>query len=193
MDAGPTTVGKKVSHYDRILVGETLRMAHHYIFPGLQSPRGPAKSEEPHLRYNQEFVPRENPDSPALRSYEPVVRSYQLSDHLPVLMQWEGLSIGTWNMENHNPATDSVLVDAYTKVLSLFSVLAVQELKAVPTNGTYDKSWSVSDDLRGERLGFAYNSRDVTLAECRLINFTQQRSAFACIFRGVKTKKVYDA
>ncbi len=44
-------------------------------------------------------------------------------------------------MENHNPATDLVLVNAYIAVVSLFSVLAVQELKVVPTDGMYGKSW----------------------------------------------------
>lgn len=185
LDAGPTTPAKtKTAHYDHILVSETLRMPHHYVFPGLLAANGPVKSSDLEKPYGGEFYSRDNPAAAVLREYEPQVRSSQLSDHLPVQIDWSGLKVGTWNMLNHRPGVNKALDPVYTKVLKLFSVLAVQELLAPPTANLYGRDWVVSSMTFGERLGFAYNSADVKLAGCGELDLSayEERNGFACAF-----------
>lgn len=95
LDAGPTTPSKTTnSHYDHVLVSESLRMPHHYHFPNRKGmPNGPQKSSDLEKPYGEHFFP--NDKTAALRMYETKVRSYQLSDHLPVQVVWVRLNIGT--------------------------------------------------------------------------------------------------
>ncbi len=203
LDAGPTTVAKRKSHYDRILVSETLRLPHHYIYPGWKTAAGPTQSIELHEPYSQKFNQKDDPKFLRSRRYKPVVRSYELSDHLPVQMSWEGLNIGTWNMGKQGSFADSKLRDVYTKVFSLFSVLAVQEVsgevyqKDSNTPKSYGRAWRVSRTLNRERLGFAYDSDEVDLDPDSCTDFTlamenynNQRSAYACVFKKKKNQKV---
>ncbi len=96
---------------------------------------------------------------------------------------------------------DSKLRDVYTKVFSLFSVLAVQEVsrevyqRDSNTPKCYGRVWTVSHTLNGERLGFAYNSDKVVLDKCTdfslaMENDNNQRSAYACVFKKKKNQKV---
>lgn len=192
-DAGPTTPSAKKSNYDHILVSETLRMPHHYVFPKLQQGgRGPMESNELERPYGESFYTTDNTALPQLRGREPAVRSYQLSDHLPVQVQWQGMAIGTWNMEDHRPTLKTQYAAQYTSVLSLFKVLAVQELLVVPTPNLYGREWVYSRVLNGERLGFAYDPNAVTVLGCSEIDISgiYQRNGFACVFDTVPAGSV---
>ena len=200
LQAGPTKPSSGRS-FDHILVSETVRLPHRYIWPGRDISRGPITRQWEELKepYAKEFYPRDA--SAALRRLEPTYRSSDLSDHLPVQMEWNGLKIGTWNIiKSRQPGSLGVpqpLQQVYTDVLSLFSVLAVQELTIVPRSGTYRREWEVSSSLRkdGERLGFAYDSSVVTKIECEELDLNgyvnqDERRGYGCIFEKKSDKSV---
>ena len=96
---------------------------------------------------------------------------------------------------------DFKLRDEYTKVFSLFSVLAVQEVSREVyqtksnTPQSYGRAWTVSRTLDRERLGFAYDSDKVVLYKCTdfslaMEKYNNQRSAYACVFQEKKYHKV---
>ena len=104
-------------------------------------------------------------------------------------------------MEKRGYFRDSTLRDVYTKVLSLFSVLAVQEVSqhfyqmSSKTLKLYDRAWGVSHSLNRERLGFAYDIDKVALDKCTVLNlsienYNKQRPAYACVFKELQDHKV---
>jgi endonuclease/exonuclease/phosphatase family metal-dependent hydrolase len=194
LQAGPTKPGSG-RIYDYILVSETLRSVHRYVWPGRKLSVGPLSNDWEALQepYAETFYPRDESATP-LRQFDPVYHSSDLSDHLPVQMVWNGLNIGTWNIiKSRQPGTVAPpLEQLFTRVLSLFSVLAIQELLTVPPSGTYGREWTVSSPLRddNERLGFAYDSTVVRLIGCEELDLDgyvhiDERRGYGCEFETI--------
>ena len=123
LDAGRTTLA---SHFDMILVSETLRMPHYYVYPyhenGYSSWSRYIRWSLPHNvrnTYNDEVLRKikvQLSDSNRLRVNEPRFRSIQLSDHLPVRVKVrDNLFIGTWNVAKKLPLNESPLLVTYTR------------------------------------------------------------------------------
>ena len=177
-DTGDTTPkdsnNRPESHYDHLLVSHSMRLLHRYYPPAL-----------PGKRLNElykKFVSVSN-----VRN-EPVARSYDLSDHLPVRFQDPptGAKIGTWNLLNFNvfdvdepDEKEFVYSGAYTGVFDRFHILALQELSGFASN-LYGKMLKVSPVTN--ELGIAYDSNYVTLVECSDLKVPFRRGMFGCTF-----------
>ena len=165
-DTGGTTQkdgsDKKESHFDHLLVSESTRLLHQYY------PTAPPGGR-PALVYKS-YVPKSN----VLRSTEPRVRSYDLSDHLPLRFQ-DPLSqavIGTWNLQNFQVRSTGKSGRKeydnrveYTRMFEQFNILALQELSGSAAT-LYNKALVVSSHPDAKELGIAFDASILKVIQC---------------------------
>ena len=132
-DTGGTTIkdgNNKESHYDNILVSESTRLLHQFYPP---APPG-KRSEVVYDRYV--------PFSTTLRLTAPRVRSYDLSDHLPIRFQDRHTLafVGTWNLQKFELSDTTKSGEKeyenrveYERMFRQFHILALQELSGSAT------------------------------------------------------------
>ena len=195
-DTGGTTIkdgNNKESHYDNILVSESTRLLHQF-YP----PAPPGKRSE--VVYD-----RHVPFSTTLRLTAPRVRSYDLSDHLPIRFQDRHTLafVGTWNLQKFELSDTTKSGEKeyenrfeYERMFRQFHILALQELSGSATT-LYGKTLALSFRPDAKELGIAYDANVLHAIQCWDLDVKdppgtakpkKYRPTFGCTFETISSQ-----
>eukprot|EP00118_Oscarella_pearsei_P028712 m.2746 g.2746 ORF g.2746 m.2746 type:complete len:938 (+) comp8876_c0_seq1:87-2900(+) len=198
----PLEINKEF-HYDRVIVSESTRLLHQqfplsYIDP-VYKVTLEIFSQEERLTALRDTFNAEHP----VRQNQPAVRSYFLSDHLPLFFTPQNdatFRLGTWNLEHFDPTNgNSNNVDdkekkynkEFTAIFNEFDVLAVQEIKAAYKKKNQFVAYTAASNLREisntnnfnrkwvisnkvPELGFAYDA-SINVANCANLDMSAHK------------------